>query len=201
MRFVNSSKKRFCWQTIFLGMDWLFSAMISRGSLLRLHIWGHWPTHQLLPLVGDNLFICQEEWKRTCLLSFLCQTTCTNIPPTEQSPDLLCTWGSCLPTHKYASCRWLSLLLFFGAFAGWGTLKPKNQSENSPVTVKGCLISQRFNSYLRLCACFAFCLTVVRKAEFSWKGSRRRKEIMMPRFFKTDGTKGRIVETEQLFQI
>lgn len=86
--FVNSSKKRFCWQTVFLGMDWLFSAMISRGSLLQLHIWGRRPTHQLLPLVVDNSLVCQEEWKRTCLLS----------RPGQAS-------GGTNYMYKYSSCR------------------------------------------------------------------------------------------------
>lgn len=38
-------------------------------------------------------------------------------------------------------------------------------------------------------------------AEFSRKRSRRRKEIIMPRFLESDDTKARIVEREQLFQI
>lgn len=152
----------FCWQTVFLGMGWLLSAMISRGSHVQLHIWGHQPGHHILPFVGYNSFIFQEEQKRKYLLSLLCQATCTNIPPAEQSPDLLCTWGSCLPTYRNTSCSWLPLfcsslecLLDEGHWS-W-RLKVKIRLWQW----KYVLILRGFNSYLRLCAYSVFCLTIV----------------------------------------
>lgn len=136
--------------------------MISTGGLLQLHIWGRRPTHQLLPLVGNNLLICREEWKRTCLLSFLCQAACTNIPLAEQSPALLCTWGSCLPAYRYTSCRWLSLFCSsWEHLLGEGHWRERLNVKIHLWQGKYALVLRRFNSYLRLCACSVFCLTIV----------------------------------------
>lgn len=60
------------------------------------------------------------------------------------------------------------------------------------------LILRRFNSYLGLCESSVFCLTIV--CRVFMKGNQEGEEDYNAQIFR-GGTKGGIVETEQLFQI
>lgn len=172
-------------------MDWLFSAMISRGSLLQLHIWGRRPTHQFLPLVVDNSLVCQEEWKRTCLLSLPGQASGGTNYMYKYSSCRAVTWSAmhlgqlhsaCLLTDTPAAGGCVSSALLWKHLLDEGHWSQRLTVKIHLWQWKYVLILRRFSSYLGLCASSVFCLMIVSRVFV--KGNQKGEENYNAQIFR-----------------